>query len=78
GALDDVRSLSAGSKAAALAAGAILAGVMTGVWWLPLVVWVSCNAVNMLDHADGLAAGAAAAAFFGLGGDVGMAGAGAC
>ncbi|RVC65460.1 undecaprenyl/decaprenyl-phosphate alpha-N-acetylglucosaminyl 1-phosphate transferase, partial [Mesorhizobium sp. M00.F.Ca.ET.038.03.1.1] len=41
-------------------------------------VWVSCNAVNMLDHADGLAAGAAAAAFFGLGGDIGMAGAGAC
>lgn len=78
GALDDVRSLSAGSKAAALTAGAILAGAMTGVWWLPIVVWVSCNAVNMLDHADGLAAGAAAAAFFGLGGDIGMAGAGAC
>ncbi|WP_245436709.1 MraY family glycosyltransferase [Mesorhizobium tamadayense] len=32
----------------------------------------------MLDHADGLAAGTAAAAFFGLGGDIGMAGAGAC
>ncbi|WP_245495632.1 MULTISPECIES: undecaprenyl/decaprenyl-phosphate alpha-N-acetylglucosaminyl 1-phosphate transferase [unclassified Mesorhizobium] len=78
GALDDVRTLSAASKAAALAAAAILAGVITGVWWLPIVVWVSCNAVNMLDHADGLAGGTAAAAFFGLGGDIGMASAGAC
>nr|WP_292154183.1 hypothetical protein [Mesorhizobium sp.] len=32
----------------------------------------------MLDQADGLAGGTAAAAFFGLGGDIGMAGAGAC
>ncbi|UCI07156.1 glycosyltransferase family 4 protein [Mesorhizobium sp. B1-1-8] len=78
GALDDVRSLSAGPKAAALAAAAILAGIVTGIWWLPVVVWVACNAVNMLDHADGLAASTIAAAFFGLGGDAGLAGAGAC
>ena len=78
GAVDDVRSLSAGAKAAALAAAAILAGTVTGLWWVPIVTWVACNAVNMLDHADGLAASAVAAAFLGLGGDVGMAGAGAC
>lgn len=78
GMLDDVRSLSAASKAAALAAVSVLAGIVTGVWWLPVVIWMACNAVNMLDHADGLAASAIAAAFFGLGGDVGLAGAGAC
>lgn len=78
GALDDVRSLSAGPKAVALAGAAILAGVIIGVWWIPIVIWVACNAVNMLDHADGLAASTVAAAFLGAGGDVGMAGAGAC
>lgn len=78
GALDDVRSLSAGAKAAALAAAAILAGIITGLWWVPIVIWIACNAVNMLDHADGLAASAITAAFLGLGGDIGMAGAGAC
>ncbi|MET0941985.1 MAG: MraY family glycosyltransferase [Mesorhizobium sp.] len=78
GGLDDVLSLSAGPKAAALAAAAILAGIVTGLWWVPIVIWVACNAVNMLDHADGLAASTIAAAFFGLGGDVGLAGAGAC
>jgi len=78
GALDDVRSLSAGAKAAALAAAAVSAGIITGVWWVPIVIWIACNAVNMLDHADGLAASAVAAAFLGLGGDIGMAGAGAC
>ncbi|WP_245435844.1 MraY family glycosyltransferase [Mesorhizobium tamadayense] len=78
GALDDVRSLSAGVKAVALAAAAVLAGIATGLWWVPIAMWIACNAVNMLDHADGLAASAIAAAFLGLGGDVGLAGAGAC
>ncbi|WP_224528269.1 MraY family glycosyltransferase [Mesorhizobium sp. ESP6-5] len=78
GALDDVRSLSAGAKAAALAGAAILAGIVTGLWWVPIVIWIACNAVNMLDHADGLAASATTASFLGLGGDIGMAGAGAC
>ncbi|TIT62245.1 MAG: undecaprenyl/decaprenyl-phosphate alpha-N-acetylglucosaminyl 1-phosphate transferase, partial [Mesorhizobium sp.] len=57
---------------------AILAGIITGLWWVPIVIWIACNAVNMLDHADGLAASAITAAFLGLGGDIGMAGAGAC
>lgn len=78
GAVDDVRPLSAALKAAALAAAAILAGIVTGLWWVPVVIWIACNAVNMLDHADGLAASTIAAAFLGLGGDVGLAGAGAC
>ncbi|WP_292246681.1 MraY family glycosyltransferase [Mesorhizobium sp.] len=78
GALDDVRSLSPGTKAVALAAASVLAGIVTGLWWVSIVIWIACNAVNMLDHADGLAASAIAAAFIGLGGDVGLAGAGAC
>jgi len=78
GAMDDVRSLSVGAKATALAGAAVLAGVITGLWWVPIVIWIACNAVNMLDHADGLAASAIAAAFLGLGGDIGMAGVGAC
>lgn len=78
GALDDVRSLSPGQKAAALAGAAAIAGFITGVWWVAILVWVACNAVNMLDHADGLAACTTAAAFLGAGGDLGMASAGAC
>lgn len=78
GALDDLRSLSAGAKAAALAAAAVLAGIITHLWWVPIIIWIACNAVNMLDHADGLAASAIAAAFLGLGGALGMAGVGAC
>ncbi|MDX8520156.1 undecaprenyl/decaprenyl-phosphate alpha-N-acetylglucosaminyl 1-phosphate transferase [Mesorhizobium dulcispinae] len=78
GALDDIRSLSPAHKAAALAAAAILAGIVTGVWWVPIVIWIACNAVNMLDHADGLAASTIAAAFLGLGGNSGLAAAGAC
>lgn len=78
GALDDIRSLSSGAKAVALAAASILAGMVTGLWWVPIVIWIACNAVNMLDHADGLAASVVAVAFMGLGGDVGLAGAGAC
>ncbi|MBZ9851955.1 undecaprenyl/decaprenyl-phosphate alpha-N-acetylglucosaminyl 1-phosphate transferase [Mesorhizobium sp. CA14] len=78
GGLDDIRSLSAGVKAAALAGVAILAGILTGLWWIPLAIWVACNAVNMLDHADGLAASTVAAAFLGLGEQAGIAGAGAC
>jgi UDP-GlcNAc:undecaprenyl-phosphate GlcNAc-1-phosphate transferase len=78
GGMDDIRSLSAGVKAAVLAGVSILAGILTGLWWVPLVAWVACNAVNMLDHADGLAASTVAAAFLGLGGQAGFAGAGAC
>lgn len=78
GAVDDIRRLSAAIKAGALAVAAILAGYVTGSLWVAVALWVACNAVNMLDHADGLAAAAAAGAFCLLGSSAGYAGAGAC
>lgn len=78
GVIDDLRSFSAGAKALALLGGAIIAGVATGSPWVGVALWVACNAVNMLDHADGLAAATVGAAFLGIGGATGFAGAGAC
>lgn len=78
GAADDIRALGPAAKAAALAAVAVLAGLLTGSAWVAVALWIACNAVNMLDHADGLAGCTMAAAFLGLGGAAGLAGAGAC
>lgn len=78
GVIDDLRSFSAGAKALALLAGAAIAAVATGSVWVGIALWVACNAVNMLDHADGLAATTVGAAFAGIGGAAGFAGAGAC
>lgn len=78
GVIDDLRSFSAGAKAVALLGGAIIAGAATGSIWVGVALWVACNAVNMLDHADGLAAATVGAAFLGIGGAAGFAGAGAC
>lgn len=78
GAVDDVRRLSPGIKGGALAVAAIIAGYATGSVFVAAALWVACNAVNMLDHADGLAAASAAGAFSVLGSSAGYAGAGAC
>ena len=78
GVVDDVRQFSAGAKALALMGGAVIAGVATESVWVGVALWVACNAVNMLDHADGLAAATVGAAFLGIGGAAGFAGAGAC
>lgn len=78
GTVDDIHSLNPGVKAAALAAAALVAGLITGSPWVPIAIWVAANAVNMLDHADGLAGCTMAAAFLGIGGADGLAGAGAC
>jgi UDP-GlcNAc:undecaprenyl-phosphate GlcNAc-1-phosphate transferase len=78
GVVDDLRSFSAGAKALALLGGAVIAAFATGSVWVGVALWVACNAVNMLDHADGLAAATVGAAFLGIGGAAGFAGAGAC
>lgn len=78
GTFDDIRPLSPAVKALGLMAAAIGAVWSTGQWWAGPALWLVANAVNLLDHADGIAASAAAAAFIGLGGDAGLAGAGAC
>lgn len=78
GTLDDIRPLSPALKAAGLLAVAAAAVWVTGQWWVGPALWLVANAVNLLDHADGIAASAAAAAFLGLGGDAGLAAAAAC
>jgi UDP-GlcNAc:undecaprenyl-phosphate GlcNAc-1-phosphate transferase len=78
GVIDDVRPFSAAQKALALLVGAVLAGVVTGSLWVPVALWVACNAVNMLDHADGLAATTVGMVMLGIGGDAGFSTAGAC
>jgi UDP-GlcNAc:undecaprenyl-phosphate GlcNAc-1-phosphate transferase len=77
GTVDDIGALGPGTKALALAIAAGLAGIVTGSPWVAIAVWVACNATNMLDHADGLAGCTIAAAFLGIGGEAGFAGAGA-
>lgn len=78
GAIDDMHPLAPGAKAAAVAVVALVAGIVTGCVWVPVAVWVAANAVNMLDHADGIAASTVAAAFLGVGSVGSLAGAGAC
>jgi UDP-GlcNAc:undecaprenyl-phosphate GlcNAc-1-phosphate transferase len=78
GAFDDVRPLSPAVKALGILVAAVLAALVTGKVWVLPVFWLACNAVNLLDHADGLAAASTAGALAGLSGDLGMAGAGAC
>lgn len=78
GVVDDVRTLPPLVKGTALLVVAAIAGWMTGVIWVSVAVWFVANAVNLLDHADGVAAAALAAAFVGAGGEAGLAGAGAC
>lgn len=78
GCADDIRPLSARLKAVLLLGVAGLAAVLTGQWWVAPVLWGVANALNLLDHADGLAAAAAAGGFLGLGGDAGLAAAAGC
>lgn len=78
GTWDDIRPLSPAVKALGLLAAGAGAVWVTGQWWAGPMLWLVANAVNLLDHADGIAASAAAAAFLGLGGDAGIVGAGAC
>lgn len=78
GTADDIRPLSPAVKALGLLAAGAGAVWTTGLWWTGPALWLVANAQNLLDHADGIAAATAAACFLGLGGDAGLAAAGAC
>ncbi|WP_096700241.1 MraY family glycosyltransferase [Magnetospirillum sp. 15-1] len=78
GSIDDIRPLRPDVKAIGLLMAAAAAVWVTGSWWTGPALWLVANAVNLLDHADGIAAAAAAGTFLGLGGDAGLAAAGAC
>lgn len=78
GLIDDVTRMKASHKALLLFLPAVLGYWATEQWWVVPAIWFVANAVNLLDHADGLAASAAAVGFAGLGGIMGLAGAGVC
>jgi UDP-GlcNAc:undecaprenyl-phosphate GlcNAc-1-phosphate transferase len=77
GAVDDYRPLRAFAKAALLLVPCAGAAWVTGEIWIGLACWLSANAMNMLDHADGTAASACAGSLLVAGGPLGIAGAGA-
>jgi len=72
GAVDDVRRLSPGAKAAAQLPGVVAAAWVTGRPEVGVATFVGANALNLLDHVDGMAGGAVLgsglAASAGLGG----------
>jgi UDP-GlcNAc:undecaprenyl-phosphate GlcNAc-1-phosphate transferase len=62
GVYDDHRRLSPATKALLLMVPAGAAMLVTGLWWIGPAIWIAANALNLLDHADGIAAAAALAA----------------
>ena len=78
GSLDDIWGLSAKLKAILLLLPSITAAIIFQQLWLAPAIWLVANAVNLLDHADALAATAAGTAFAASGGEPGLACAGAC
>lgn len=77
GVLDDYRALRPATKALLLLVPSIAAGWITAEPWAAPMCWVVANAVNMLDHADGVAPSACSASLALAGGTLGVAGAGA-
>jgi len=59
GVWDDRRRMSAGHKALALLLPALAGYYVTQQIWVAPAIWIAANAWNLLDHADGVAAGAA-------------------
>lgn len=78
GVADDVHGLTPALKAVLTAVAAAGAAWITGAAWVGVAAWVAANALNLLDHADGIAAAAAGVAFAAAGGDAAWAGLGAC
>ncbi len=78
GTIDDIRPLSAVAKAMLMLLPSIGAGWITGEPWVAVMIWFVANAVNLLDHADGLAAMAAIAGFAFADSAGALAAAGAC
>lgn len=77
GCLDDLRPLPAKTKALLLLLPSVAAAWVTGALWLAPGLWLMANALNFLDHADGLAGATAAAALLATGTPAGLAGGGA-
>jgi UDP-GlcNAc:undecaprenyl-phosphate GlcNAc-1-phosphate transferase len=61
GIIDDHRRLGVTSKALLLLLPAAAAITVTELWWTGPAVWIAANSLNLLDHADGVAAAAAMA-----------------
>ena len=78
GVWDDYRPMRPLTKAAFLAVPCAVAGWMLAELWIVLALWVSANAFNMLDHADGTAASAGVGSLIVADGALGMSGAGVC
>lgn len=78
GVLDDVKRLSAGVKILCLALPSALAFWATGSVWQAGMCFIVSTAMNLLDHADGLAGSVSLASLAVAGGPMGWAGAGAC
>lgn len=78
GVIDDIRHLEASTKGLLLLAPSALAGYITGEAWVTPACWIAANAVNLLDHADGLAGSVSFASLLVAGGALGFAGAGVC
>ena len=78
GVWDDYRRMSPLTKAAWLIPPCALVGWLLAEPWVAAACWVSTNALNMLDHADGTAGSASAGSLFAAGEISGMTGAGAC
>jgi UDP-GlcNAc:undecaprenyl-phosphate GlcNAc-1-phosphate transferase len=78
GTIDDIRRVGPGTKSLLLVLPCAIAAWMAGSLWLALAYWWVVNAMNLLDHADGLASSAAGGSLAVAGGITGFAGAGAC
>lgn len=78
GTIDDIRPLSPAAKALLLVLPSAAAGWSSGEIWVAVAAWFVANAVNLLDHADGLAATVAAVGFAFGGTPAALAAAGAC
>ena len=78
GVIDDVRELQPATKGILLLVPSALAGYVTGEPWVAMGCWIAVNAVNLLDHADGLVGSTSCASLLVAGGPLGIAGAGVC
>lgn len=77
GVWDDHRPLRPAHKGLLLLIPSALAAWVTGVAWVGAACWLASNALNMLDHADGIATSSCLGSLIVLGGDIGPSAAGA-
>lgn len=78
GVLDDLYCLRPLAKALLLLVPSVIAGWLYGLWWVGVTCWLVANALNLLDHADGLAGVTVLVSLQFAGSQLGVAGSGAC